>query len=72
MKTINTHKCEATLFLIVLLYVGNIANAQIKVVGDDYSQSLSAKDYYSQDVGFETYFPHVDPRVYFGYMSINP
>lgn len=72
MKAINTHKCEATLFLIVLLYVGNIANAQIKVVGDDYSQSLSAKDYYSQDVGFETYFPHVDPRVYFGYMSINP
>lgn len=72
MKAINTHKCEATLFLIVLLYVGNIANAQIKVVGDDYSQSLSAKDYYSQDVGFETYFPHVDPKVYFGYMSINP
>lgn len=59
-------------FALLLIAVAYTANAQIKVVGDDYSQSLSAKDYYSQDVGFETYFPSVDPIQYLGYLSINP
>ena len=36
------------------------ANAQIKVVGDDYAKSLTAsKEYYEKDVDFEKFFPRL-------------
>ena len=44
--------------VILIIALGNIANAQIKIVDDDYSASMtSAKNYYEQDVSFETIFP---------------
>ena len=43
---------------ILVLVSINFANAQIKVVSDDYSSSLTgAKSYYEQDVDFEKIFP---------------
>ena len=45
--------------IIMLIFaLGSFANAQIKIVDDDYSASMtSAKNYYEQDVSFETIFP---------------
>lgn len=38
------------------------ANAQIKIVGDSYKESLSgAKSYYDKDIDFESIFPHLSP-----------
>ena len=50
---------KKVIIAITLMFLfGHIANAQIKVVGDDYSTSLSAaKSYYEQDVDFEKIFP---------------
>lgn len=40
--------------------ISNCINAQIKVVGDDYSSNLTgAKSYYDQDVDFDRFFPPV-------------
>ncbi len=37
--------------------------AQIKIVGNDYSGSLTAsKNYYDRDVDFERYFPKISPK----------
>ena len=37
--------------------------AQIKIVGNDYSDSLTAsKNYYDRDVDFERYFPEISPK----------
>ena len=46
-------------FITLLIVIGkSIANAQIKVVDDDYRSSLTAaKSYYEQDVEFEKIFP---------------
>ena len=46
-------------FITLLIVIGkSIANAQIKVVDDDYRSSLTAaKSYYDQDVEFERIFP---------------
>lgn len=46
-------------FITLLIVIGkSIANAQIKVVDDDYRSSLTAaKSYYDQDVEFEKIFP---------------
>ena len=44
--------------VMLILALGSIVHAQIKVVGDDYSDSLSAaKNYYEQDVNFDVVFP---------------
>lgn len=48
---------------IFVLVSTNFANAQIKVVGDDYSSSLTgSKSYYEQDVDFEKYFPAISNK----------
>ena len=47
-----------------LLLCGNI-NAQIKIVGDDYSGQLTAsKSYYDKDVDFEKLFPSFNDTVF--------
>ena len=47
MKAINTQKYVAALVLVALLCITNATEAQIKVVGDDYSNNLTgAKSYY--------------------------
>lgn len=47
-----------TLLLMIITYS---ANAQIKVVGDDYSSSLTGgKSYYEQDIDFEKVFPKAE------------
>lgn len=53
-----------TISIAILVLVSmNFANAQIKVVGDDYSSSLTgAKSYYEQDVDFEKYFPAISSK----------
>lgn len=50
---------KKTISIAILVLVSiNFANAQIKVVGGDYSSSLTgAKSYYEQDVDFEKIFP---------------
>ena len=64
---------KSVIFLVVIILCAAYStSAQIKVVGDDYTQSLSAKDYYSQDVGFESYFPQIDPKLKFGLLSVHP
>lgn len=48
--------------LVFILFCGYITNAQIKVVGDDYKDSLSgAKKYYDMDIVFDSLFPHLSP-----------
>ena len=48
---------------IFVLVSTNFANAQIKVVGDDYSSSLTgSKSYYEQDVDFEKFFPAISSK----------
>lgn len=48
--------------LVFILFCGYITNAQIKVVGDDYKDSLSgAKNYYDMDIVFDSLFPHLSP-----------
>lgn len=55
---------KKVIIAIILIFAFiHIANAQIKVVGDEYSDTLSAaKSYYEQDVEFEKVFP----RAYLG------
>lgn len=63
MKAINTQKYVAALVLVALLCITNATEAQIKVVGDDYSNNLTgAKSYYDQDVDFEKYFPAISSK----------
>ena len=46
---------------LLLTAVAFTANAQIKIVGDEYSESLSAtKNYYEQDLVFDSLFPRID------------
>lgn len=48
--------------VVLVLVLGSTTNAQIKVVGDDYRDSLSgAKSYYDMDVDFDRLFPHISP-----------
>lgn len=58
---------KKTLFFIMLIFgIGNITNAQIKVVGDDYKDSLTgAKRYYDRDILFDTLFPKIDFKTTF-------
>ncbi len=53
---------KTLLGILLILSIGNITNAQIKVVGDDYKDSLSgAKNYYDMDVDFDALFPNSSP-----------
>lgn len=61
MKKTNIFRWIAAIFAATLIYVSNSAMAQIKVVGDDYSNNLTAKNYYDQDIDFEKYFPSISP-----------
>lgn len=46
-----------------VITIGSTANAQIKVIGDDYIDSLTAtKEYYNRDIDFEDVFPSVLPK----------
>lgn len=57
---------------LLLLACTSIVNAQIKIVGDDYSDSLTAtKNYYDRDVDFDRFFPAISPREAFGMMESN-
>ena len=48
-------------FALMLMAVAFTANAQIKVVGDGYSESLSAtKNYYEKDLVFDYLFPQIN------------
>lgn len=54
----------------ILLAFGGFANAQIKVVGNDYKETLTgAKAYYERDVDFESVFPSVSSKEYYGSLS---
>ena len=58
----NTMKKTISIAIFVLVST-NFVNAQIKVVGDDYSSSLTgSKSYYEQDVDFEKYFPAISNK----------
>lgn len=47
--------------LFALVFTGINADAQIKIVGDDYFSNLTAsKSYYEKDVDFDRYFPTMD------------
>lgn len=51
------------LCMLIFLFLGLIVNAQIKVVGDDYIDSLSAsKNYFDRDIDFDAVFPAVPPQ----------
>ena len=53
---------KTLLGILLIISIGNITNAQIKVVGDDYKDSLSgAKNYYDMDVDFDALFPNSSP-----------
>ena len=53
---------KTLLGILLILGIENITNAQIKVVGDDYKDSLSgAKNYYDMDVDFDALFPNSSP-----------
>lgn len=59
MKKTNTFRWLVALFVAIFI-VSNSAMAQIKIVGDDYSNELTgSKSYYDRDVDFEKYFPSV-------------
>lgn len=52
--------------IVFILFCGYITNAQIKIVGDDYKDSLSgAKNYYNRDISFDTLFPKIDLKTKF-------
>lgn len=58
------------LLAVTTLCIGYSANAQIKVVGDDYQDTLSGvKNTYAPDIDFNSLFPKVNPREYLGYLS---
>ncbi len=60
------------LVALLLLACTSIVNAQIKIVGDNYSDSLTAtKNYYDRDVDFDRFFPAISPREAFGMMESN-
>ena len=49
--------------IILVFAFGHIANAQIKVVCDEYMDSLTAtKNYYNRDIDFDRVFPSVLPK----------
>ncbi len=53
---------KTLLGILLILSIENISNAQIKVVGDDYKDSLSgAKNYYDRDIDFNFFFPQLSP-----------
>ena len=55
---------------ILILVSGCIANAQIKVVGDDYVETLSgSKSYYDNDVDFDSIFPAISPQKHHGFIT---
>ena len=55
-----------------VLFYFCVVNAQIKVVGDDYKESLSGtKNTYSFDVDFDKLFPVRDAREYYGWLDKN-
>ncbi len=57
-------------FALMLTAVAFTANAQIKVVGDDYSDSLSAaKNYYEQDIDFDAIFPSFSNQIVKGILK---
>ncbi len=53
-----------------ILFCGYITNAQIKVVGDDYKDSLSgAKNTYSFDLDFDALFPYINTKELYGWIG---
>lgn len=61
---------KTLLFAIVLVASSCFANAQIKVVGDDYTKTLTgSKSYYDRDVDFDEIFPTISPQEHHGYMK---
>ena len=60
MKTRIKKSFRVISLLTATVFVQLNANAQIKVVGDDYAKSLTAsKEYYEKDVDFEKFFPRL-------------
>lgn len=58
------------LLLMSIICIENKTNAQIQIVGDDYSSNLTAsKSYYERDVDFDHYFPISTPQKVYGYME---
>lgn len=61
MKNKNRSRLFMVLALLAFLCTYYSAVAQIKIVGDDYSQTLTgAKNYYDKDLSFDSLFPKVD------------
>lgn len=61
------------LFAIVSLGIVYSANAQIKVVGEDYGTELTgSKNYYGRDVNFDKLFRQMTPRKHHGAMMAYP
>ncbi|MBQ2508826.1 MAG: hypothetical protein II532_03555, partial [Bacteroidales bacterium] len=55
---------------LVILGCGCLANAQIKVIGDDYKDSLSgAKNTYSFDLDFDALFPYMNTKEQYGWIG---
>ncbi len=47
----------------LLFFSGKIMNAQIKIVGNEYMDSLTAtKNYYNRDIDFDAVFPSILPK----------
>lgn len=60
------------LFFIVALFTDVIVCGQIKEVGDEYTNSLTAsKSYYDKDVDFDRFFPSTTPQEEYGEMNKN-
>ena len=58
MKKAITIRWIAAFLAVTIIFMSNSAMAQIKIVGNDYSQNLTgSKSYYDRDVDFENYFP---------------
>lgn len=54
-------KTKLSFSVIALLLSFNAINAQIKIVGDDYSEQMTAsKSFYEKDVDFDKYFPSLE------------
>ena len=62
---------KKTIFVAFFLLTSiSFVNAQIKIVGDDYSETLTgAKAYYERDVDFESVFPSLSSKEYYGSLS---
>lgn len=55
------HKAISIVGVVAFLFPSSTIKAQIKMVGDDYADSLTgSKSYYEEDVDFEKYFPSIN------------